>query len=89
MEDANNLLKLFETFGTPGVLGGFLLWFGRWIKPLIETLVNRHIEFVDEIEKSQKDLVAGLDKNNAKTDQVILRLDQLSLSANVAVKKMG
>lgn len=88
MEDANSLYKIFEAFGTPGVIGVFLLWLGRWVKPLAEKLVERHIEFVDEIKDTQVQLCAKLDQSISKQGEIANKLDALNGSVVAAAKKI-
>lgn len=94
MEDAKGLYELIKVVGTPGLVAIMLLWFARWIKPIIERLVERHLEFVDRIEKSQDalcDTTAATDRKmevvmNATTktalqlDQVGHKLDEMNVN---------
>ena len=88
MDDANNLYKIFEVFGTPGVVGVFLIWLGRWAKPLAEKVVARHIEFVDEIKETQVQLCTKLDQSVSQQGLIVSKLDALNGSVVAAVKKI-
>lgn len=72
--DDLNLKDLIAAFGTPVGLGGvaaYVVWrVAKWATPIIESLVEKHIEVVDTLTSSVGKLADGHNVTHSKLDAV-------------------
>lgn len=83
--DVEDIKPWIELFGTPaGITAvlGFALWrLGKWLQPKADRIFNRHIEFIDSVQKCNEENTEVV--KEMRNSQKAIERSQKTIEANI------